>query len=114
MRPDEAEKAKSKIKERGSFRIIAKVTVRLNEKCDTNEACRPVLESTAEVSASDVKRYEKHLVGGFWCIIPLDYFHEEGQKGSPFFNEEIVLGRIDCNLAITGVASRSETSFLRS
>ncbi len=31
-----------------------------------------------------MKRYEKLLVGGIWCIITVHYFHEEGQKGSPF------------------------------
>lgn len=38
VRPDEAEKIKSKIRERGSFKIIDKVTVRLNEKRDFYEA----------------------------------------------------------------------------
>ena len=34
VRPDEAEKVKSKIKERGSYKVIDKVTVRLNERRD--------------------------------------------------------------------------------
>jgi ATP-dependent Lon protease len=34
VRPDEAEKIKSKIKEQGIYTIIDKVTVRLNEKQD--------------------------------------------------------------------------------
>ena len=38
VRPDEAEKVKSKIKERGIYTIIDKVSVRLNEKIDTYEA----------------------------------------------------------------------------
>jgi uncharacterized protein (TIGR02688 family) len=37
-----------------------------------------------EVSNTTVKQYEKLLVGGIWSIITLHYFHEEGQKGSPF------------------------------
>lgn len=85
VRPDEAEKIKSKIKERGSFKVIDKVTVRLNEKRDTYEALLSNLGiKDAEVSAGDVKRFEKLLVGGIWCIITVHYFHEEGQKGSPF------------------------------
>ncbi|GHD99783.1 ATP-dependent Lon protease [Defluviimonas sp. 20V17] len=85
VRPDEAEKIKSKIKERGSFKVIDKVTVRLNEKRDTYEALLSNLGiKDAEVSASDVKRYEKLLVGGIWSIITVHYYHEEGQKGSPF------------------------------
>ena len=35
VRPDEAEKVKSKIRERGSFKVIDKVTVKLNENRDS-------------------------------------------------------------------------------
>src|SRR5579871_4500571 len=34
VRPDEAERVKSNIRERGSYKIIDKVTVKLNEKRD--------------------------------------------------------------------------------
>src|SRR4051812_34940210 len=74
VRPDEAEKIKSKIKERGSFKVIDKVTVHLNEKRDTYEALLSNLGiKDAEVSAGDVKRYEKLLVGGIWSIITVHY-----------------------------------------
>jgi len=38
VRPDEAEKVKSLIRERGNYRIIDKVSVRLNQKKDVYEA----------------------------------------------------------------------------
>jgi ATP-dependent Lon protease len=38
VRPDEAEKIKSKIRESGSYKVIDKVTVKLNEKRDVYEA----------------------------------------------------------------------------
>src|SRR5262245_37114937 len=38
VRPDEAEKVKSVIRERGSLKLIDKVTVSLNEKRDVYEA----------------------------------------------------------------------------
>src|SRR6267142_624849 len=38
VRPDEAEKVKSTIRERGSLKVIDKVTVTLNEKRDVYEA----------------------------------------------------------------------------
>ena len=38
VRPDEAEKIKSIIRERGSLKLIDKVTVKLNEKRDVYEA----------------------------------------------------------------------------
>jgi ATP-dependent Lon protease len=85
VRPDEAEKVKSTIKERGSLKIIDKVTVTLNEKRDVYEALLGNLGVKGiVVSSSIVKNYEKLLVGGIWCIITLEYFFEEDQKGSPF------------------------------
>ena len=85
VRPDESEKVKSKIKERGSYKIIDKVTVRLNEKRDVYEALMSSLGvKDAEIPASFVKKFEKLLVGGIWCIVTVQYFYEEGQKGSPF------------------------------
>src|SRR5450755_1414502 len=38
VRPDEAERVKSNIRERGSYKVIDKVTVKLNEKRDVYEA----------------------------------------------------------------------------
>ena len=85
VRPDEAEKVKSKIKERGSYKVIDKVTVRLNERRDIYEALLSNLGvKDAEITGSTVKQFEKLLVGGIWCIVTVHYFFEEGQKGSPF------------------------------
>lgn len=85
VRPDEAEKIKSKIRERGSYKIIDKITVRLNEKRDCYEALLSNLGvKDADISASYVKQFEKLLAGGIWCIVTINYFFEEGQKGSPF------------------------------
>lgn len=85
VRPDEAEKVKSIIRERGSFTVIDKVTVKLNEKRDCYEAFLSNLGTKGvEISSNTVKEFEKLLVGGIWCIISINYFHEEGLKGSPF------------------------------
>jgi ATP-dependent Lon protease len=90
VRPDEAEKVKSTIRERGSLKIIDKVTVALNEKRDVYEALLANLGvKGVEVSSSTVKQYEKLLVGGIWCIVTLEYFFEEGQKGSPFILRDL-------------------------
>lgn len=90
VRPDEAEKVKSTIRERGSLKIIDKVTVTLNEKRDVYEALLANLGvKGVEVDSSTVKKYEKLLVGGIWCIVTLEYFFEEGQKGSPFIMREL-------------------------
>ena len=90
VRPDEAEKVKSTIRERGSLKVIDKVTVALNEKRDVYEALLGNLGvSRIEVPSAVVKKYEKLLVGGIWCIATLEYFFEEDQKGSPFLLRDL-------------------------
>jgi len=85
VRPDEAERVKSKIRESGSYKVIDKVTVKLNEKRDVYEALLSNLGvKNAEISDSFVRQFEKLLVGGIWCIVTLNYRFEENQKGSPF------------------------------
>ena len=85
VRPDEAEKIKSLIRERGTYKVIDKVTVELNEKRDVYEAHLLSLGiKGVVVPTSTVKEYEKLLVGGIWALVTLEYFFEEGQKGSPF------------------------------
>jgi ATP-dependent Lon protease len=90
VRPDEKEKVKSTIRERGSLKVIDKVTVTLNEKRDVYEA---LLENLGvkgvEVNSGHVKKFEKLLVGGIWCIATLEYFFEEDQKGSPFLLRDL-------------------------
>jgi len=90
VRPDEAEKVKSKIKELGNYKIIDKVTVKLNEKKDIYEAELSNLGVKGiELTSSTVKMYEKLLVGGIWCIISLSYLYDEGSKNSPFHTTEL-------------------------
>jgi ATP-dependent Lon protease len=85
VRPDEAEKVKSKVRESGTYKVIDKVTVKLNEKRDVYEALLSNLGvKNAEISDRYVREFEKLLVGGIWCIITLKYQFEEDQKGSPF------------------------------
>jgi ATP-dependent Lon protease len=90
VRPDEAEKVKSTIRERGSLKVIDKVTVVLNEKRDVYEALLSNLGTKGvEVNSGFVKKYEKLLAGGIWAILNVDYFFEEGQKGSPFLIRDL-------------------------
>lgn len=85
VRPDEAEKIKSLVRERGSFKIIDKVSVKLNQKKDLYEAHLSNLGiKDAVIPGKMVKENEKLLTGGIWCIVTLNYFFEEGQKTSPF------------------------------
>lgn len=90
VRPDESEKVKSKIREKGEYKIIDKVTAKLNEKKDVYEAAFSNLGLTGvEVNSGVIKQHEKLLVGGIWCIVTLSYFYDEESKSSPFVIKEL-------------------------
>lgn len=91
VRPDEAEKIKSKIKELGQFTVIDKLTVKLNERRDIYEAEFSNLGlKGVEVISQHVKDYEKLLAGGIWCILKIAYFYEEESRNSnPFIIESL-------------------------
>ena len=86
VRPDEAEKIKSKIKEKSIYTIIDKVSVRLNEKQDIYQAEFSNLGiKDALIGEEFVKKYEKLLVGGIWCIIKVSYnFEDQNKNRTPF------------------------------
>ncbi len=66
VRADESEKVKSTIRERGSLKVIDKVTVTLNEKRDVYEALLSHLGTKGVGIPTDtVKRFEKLLAGGY-------------------------------------------------
>ena len=90
VRPDEAEVVKSRIKEKGRYKIIDKINVKLNDKRDLYEAEFSNL-GIKNVIISDelVKRYQKLLAGGIWCIVTLQYFYDENSKDSPFLLQEL-------------------------
>lgn len=91
VRPDEAEKIKSKIKELGSYTVIDKVTAKLNEKKDRYEA------ELSNLGVKDIvlegfyiKEYEKLLSGGIWCILTLSYEYDELERfSSPFHVDKL-------------------------
>jgi len=87
VRPDEAEKVKSKIREIGKYTVIDKVSVKLNEKKDIYEAEFSNLGiKGVAISPTYVKQYEKLLCGGIWCIIKMDYYYDEEARGTSPFN----------------------------
>ena len=86
VRPDEAEKIKSKIRELGQYTVIDKLTVKLNEKKDFYEAEFSNLGlKGVEISSHYVKDFEKLLAGGIWCILKMNYYYDEEVRDvSPF------------------------------
>ncbi len=90
IRPDEAMKAQSRVKERGQQRYIDKVIVRLDE---TKYWAELVNFGHRYVHIPDifVRRYERLLEGGVWCQIDIEFRAEGDAEGKthPFFITEI-------------------------
>ena len=85
VRPDESEKIKAKIKEKGRFKIIDRVSAKLNEKMDRYEGLLSNISlKNVIIDDSYVRKYEKLLAGGIWCILTLEYWFDENSKDSPF------------------------------
>jgi len=82
---NESELVKSKIKERGRYRIIDKVSVTLNEKDDVYQASFANLGITSVVvDSATVNAHQKMLVGGVWCLCDVEYFHSDDARFSPW------------------------------
>lgn len=91
VRPDEAEKIKAKIRENGSYTVIDKVSVVLNEHQDQYEAEFSNLGlSGVRIRDEYPKRYDRLLGGGIWCIVQMEYFFDENdQLNSPFIASKV-------------------------
>ncbi len=85
VRPDESQKVLSILRERGSFTVIDRLTVKLNIKYDRYEADFSNLGiKNIPIAAGYVSQYDRLLCGGIWCIVQLDYeFCEEDKHNSP-------------------------------
>ena len=81
VRPDEAQKVLSALRERGAYTVIDKVTVILNIKKDRYEAEFSNLGiKNIPINSDYPKQYDRLLAGGIWCIIQLDYEYIEEEK----------------------------------
>ena len=82
---NESELIKSKIKERGRYRIIDKVSVTLNEKDDVYQASFANLGiNSVVVDSATVTAHQKMLVGGVWSLCDVEYFHSDDARVSPW------------------------------
>ncbi|MGL4362889.1 MAG: protease Lon-related BREX system protein BrxL [Cellulosilyticaceae bacterium] len=86
VRPDEAQKIISKLRESGSYTVIDKISVKLNYKTDIYEAEFSNLGiKGVSVSGRDVSKFERLLCGGIWCIVRMEYYYDEDNtKSCPF------------------------------
>ncbi len=82
---NQAELVKSTIKERGTHKVIDKLTVELNEKGGfyevefTNLGLKKV-----PIDVDFIKRYPKLLVGGIWAITDVEYELPTDPRASPW------------------------------
>lgn len=86
VRPDEAQKILSMLRQSGSHTVIDKITVQLNIKKDCYEAEFSNLGLKGiPVDESYPTKYDRLLCGGIWCIIQLEYEYVEEDKknGTP-------------------------------
>lgn len=82
VRPDEAQKVLSKLRQRGSHTIIDMVTVDLNLRYDEYEASFSNLGLTGiPISEDYAEKYDRLLCGGIWCIVQLEY--DSGEEAVP-------------------------------
>lgn len=86
----EAGLVRSQIREKKLRKIIDRVSVDLNDKEDVYQATFANLGiNKVAVPASTIKKHQKLLVGGVWCIADMDYQHDEDQKSVPWILESL-------------------------
>lgn len=86
VRPDEAQKIIAKLREKGTYTVIDRVSVHLNIREDIYEAEFSNLGiKQVPISESYIRDYERLLCGGIWCIVQMEYYYDEAdKKRSPF------------------------------
>ncbi|MHA1794619.1 MAG: protease Lon-related BREX system protein BrxL [Promethearchaeota archaeon] len=88
INPDEANKVKARVKERGEYSLIDKIKVRLLASEDKYWAELVNFNyNYVHIPTQFIRRYERLLEGGVWCEVDLQYMYDEEQRGkkSPFW-----------------------------
>lgn len=92
VRPDEAQRAQSLVKEKGSHLFIDKVKVRYLSEDDKYWAELVNFgHQFVHVPEQFVRQYDRLLTGGVWAQVQLKHEYDEGAKGkkSPFWIGEL-------------------------
>lgn len=81
VRPDEAQKILSKLRNNGNHTVIDMITVNLNMKANIYQASFSNLGiSGIEIADEYPEKYDRLLSGGIWCIVQLSYEYVEEEK----------------------------------
>lgn len=98
---DEAQYIMNQVREKGAHRIIDKVSVRLNDQKDQNEANFANLGlKRIPISDTIVKEHKKLLSDGVWCILTLAYMPTDERGSTPWIIESlkpIQISNVDTN-----------------
>jgi ATP-dependent Lon protease len=87
---DEAQIIKSTVREKGSHRIIDKISVKLNDKEDQYEAYFANLGlNRIPIADAVIREHQKLLSSGVWCILTLGYVSTDEKGTSPWVIETI-------------------------
>lgn len=92
VNPDEANLIQAKIRERGSYKVIDKISVRLDPSKDKYWATLSNLNiHDANISEELVTSHDKLMTGGIWAIVDIDYdsLQTIGSKIFPFVISKI-------------------------
>lgn len=84
VRPDEAQKILSVLRQRGTYTVIDRITVNLNIRRDSYEAEFSNLGLQGlSINEEYPTKYDRLLCGGIWCIVQLEYeYNEEDSRNS--------------------------------
>jgi ATP-dependent Lon protease len=106
VRPDEAQKIISKLREQGSYTVIDKISVKLNYRDDIYEAEFSNLGiKGVAISESYPSQFDRILCGGIWCIVQLEYFYDEADYRNPFIIKKLTpiqMPNLDLNEVLEG------------
>ena len=104
VRPEESEKIKSLIRERGEYTVIDKISAHLDEYNDYYVARFANLEIEPFLIQSEYAvNYTKILMGGIWCIVRIAYTYKEDSFEDEKKNKKKKRGPEDSPFHITSL-----------
>lgn len=118
VRPDEAQKILSVLRQRGSYTVIDKITVNLNIKTDSYEAEFSNLGiKNIPIPEEYPTKYDRLLCGGIWCIVQLEYeYMEEDKHRSPILIHKLTpiqMPHVDINELKQGRKAFTEEEWIK-
>jgi ATP-dependent Lon protease len=92
VNPEESDLIQSRIREKGTYKIIDKISVKLDTSKDVYWAhLQNSNIKNGVISDEMVSAHDKMLMGGIWAIIDIEYdaYTKDGNKGTPFVIQDI-------------------------